>query len=83
MCARRTPYAWTIFILEPKTNELQSHPRYGPSVREQWIRFRGDAGGFADEQAQGFLVSSLPFICEDYRPLVEAYGEGGNLFPTM
>jgi hypothetical protein len=81
--ARRTLYAKTVSMLEGRTNEVQMHPRYGPSVREQLIRFRGDAGAFDNGQAQGFSISSLPLLCDNFRPMVEAYGEVGNYFPTM
>jgi hypothetical protein len=73
--ARRTLYAKTVSMLEARTNEVQMHPIYGPSVREQWIRFRGDAGGFDNGQAQEFSTSSLPFLCDNFRAIVEAYGE--------
>jgi hypothetical protein len=64
----RTLYAKTVSMLEARTNEVQMHPRYGPSVREQWIRSRGDAGGFDSGQAQGFSISSLPFLCDNFLP---------------
>lgn len=80
---RRTSYAKTIFMLEEGTDELQKHPRLGSSVREQWIRFRGNTGGVVNGQAQGFPISALLFLCDNFRPLVEAYREAGNWFPTM
>jgi hypothetical protein len=83
MFKRRTSYGKTGFMLETETNQLQTHPRLGPNVREQWIRWRGDAGGLTDGEAQGFTISSLPFLCDNFRPIVDAYGEMGNWFPTM
>jgi hypothetical protein len=70
-------------MFEAGTNEVQMHSRYGPRVREQWIRFRGDAGGFDNGQAQRFSISSLTFLCDNdnFRPIMEAYGEVGNWFP--
>jgi hypothetical protein len=42
--ARRTSFAKTVSMFETGTNEVQMQPRYRPSVREQWVRFHGDAG---------------------------------------
>ena len=77
---RRTAFAKAIFMLPHDTNELGASATLGPSIREQWIRWRNDTGG---PNGEGFSISSLPFLADTFIPLPEAYGLTGNWFPTM
>jgi len=53
-------------------------------VRGQWIQFRSDVGGLVNGEAQGFFLSlRYCFSCDNFRPILEAYGEVGNSFSAL
>ena len=73
----RRPAALKTELLLPKgSDSLGAHPTLGPSVREQWVRWKPDVGSRFD-------VGSLAYLADAFRPLGEAYGMVGNWYPTM
>jgi hypothetical protein len=65
----------TIFF-PPGSESLGASPTYGPSVKEEWVRWAPGAGRLFD-------VTSLPYLADCYGPLAEAYGVTGNWYPTL
>lgn len=76
--SRRQAGAKIITLLAPDSSPLQSDGVHGPSVREQWARWR-----HPDVDGPGFDVLAFCFLTDTFRPLVEAYGETGYWFPTL
>jgi hypothetical protein len=66
---RRRPATAKLVCMMPKgVDALGGSPRFGPSVREQWVRWRD----VADPNGRGFDVTSLGFVVDTFTPLVEA-----------
>jgi hypothetical protein len=69
----RRPAAFKIDVrLPPASDSLAASPTYGPSVREQWVRWAPESGTAV------FTVASLPFLADCFRPLPEAYRLRGH-----
>ena len=65
----------TIF-LPPGNGSFGASPTYGPSVKEEWVRWAPGIGKVFD-------VTSLPYLADCFGPLLEGYGVTGNWYPTL
>jgi hypothetical protein len=74
--SRRPASFKTYTYLPPGSDSICASPKYGPSVREQWVRWLPEVG-------TTFSLSSLAYLADAFRPLPEAYGVFGHWFPTL
>lgn len=77
--AERRPAAHKIEMwVQQDVDGNDVRPSLGPSVREQWARWRGSNGDGA-----GFDNVALSFLADTFRPVPEQYGLVGNWYPTV
>jgi hypothetical protein len=74
--SRRPATFKTYTLLPPGSDSICASPKYGPGVREQWVRWLPEVG-------TTFSLSSLAYLADAFRPLPEAYGVSGHWFPTL
>jgi acyl-CoA thioesterase len=73
----RRPAAFKLTVMLPKgSDSLAAHPKLGPSVREQWVKWRKGVG-------ETFDVGSLAYLADAFKPLTESFGLVGYWYPTM
>lgn len=74
--ANRTAACKVTIFFPTGSSSLGASPTYGPSVKEEWVRWSPGAGKLFD-------VVSLPYLADCFGPLLEAYGVTGNWCPTL
>ena len=78
--AARATYSKLVLLVPYDADGTPNRQRFGPSVREQWVTWRGNR---ESNVKRGFDISGLAYLADAFIPLPEAYGLIGNWFPTI